>query len=112
MAKVRQVYSTDPDPEEPAETAATPHDPAGPWEVQGDRPVLVRVERKGRGGKTVTVIRGVQSPAAGRRALLRHLKSRLGTGGTVKGDQIEIQGDQRERILLLLEELGFRARQG
>ncbi len=114
MDKIRRVYSTDPEPEpeEQAETVSPPGNPAGPWAIQGNRPVHVRVERKGRGGKTVTVIRGVRSPAVGRRALLRHLKSRLGTGGTVKGDQIEIQGDQRDRIVALLAELGFRARSG
>ena len=44
----------------------------------------VRLDRKGRGGKSVTVIEGLRMPQKEREALLKQLKSKLGTGGTVK----------------------------
>ena len=72
----------------------------------------VRLEKKGRKGKTVSIITGVKSPDVGKRALAKHLKDKLGSGGAVKGADIEIQGDQRERLVALLNELGYRAKQG
>lgn len=105
------VYSTDPDPEPvQKKTPALPKNPAAPFAVQGNQPVRVRLERKGRGGKSVSVLDGVLSPALGKEALLKHLKSKLGTGGAVKGDTLEIQGDQREKIVDLLTELGYNAK--
>ena len=46
----------------------------------------------------------------GVRELATLLKQRCGTGGTVKGGRIEIQGDQRERIVAELEKLGYRVK--
>jgi translation initiation factor 1 len=46
--------------------------------------VTVRLDRKGRGGKSVTVIEGLRIPQKEREALLKQLKAKLGTGGTVK----------------------------
>ncbi len=106
----RLVYSTDPEPEQsPPEL---PRDPAAPFAVQGTQPVRVRLERKGRKGKTVSIVMGIKSPDVGKRALLKRLKGKLGCGGAVKGAEIEIQGDQRERLVALLNELGYRAKQG
>ena len=106
----RLVYSTDPEPEQsPPEL---PRDPAAPFAVQGTQPVRVRLERKGRKGKTVSIVTGIKSPDVGKRALLKRLKGKLGCGGAVKGAEIEIQGDQRERLVALLNELGYRAKQG
>ena len=89
-----------------------PRNPAAPFAVQGTQPVRVRLEKKGRKGKTVSIITGVKSPDVGKRALAKHLKDKLGSGGAVKGADIEIQGDQRERLVALLNELGYRAKQG
>ena len=74
------------------------------------RLVRVRRETKGRGGKTVSVIKGVVSPPNGKKALLKELKHKLGTGGAVKGDDIEIQGDHRDKIVPMLRELGYEAK--
>ncbi|MCY4119149.1 MAG: hypothetical protein OXF55_19820 [Caldilineaceae bacterium] len=106
----RLVYSTDPDPVPEGAAPKSPRNPAAPFAVQGTQPVLVRLERKGRKGKTVSIISGVKSPDAGRRALAKHLKDKLGCGGAVKGAEIEIQGDQRQRLVALLNELGYRAK--
>jgi translation initiation factor 1 len=106
----RLVYSTDPEPE--PKPAAGPSDAnlAAPVLRQKNLPVIVGLERKGRGGKTVTVITGVVSPPAGKEALVKVLKTRLGTGGALKGETIEIQGDQRDKIVAILRELGYQAK--
>lgn len=70
--------------------------------------VYVRLERKGRGGKSVTLIEGLQISAKDREALLKQLKTRLGTGGSLKNDVLEIQGDQREMIIVLLQDMGYK----
>jgi translation initiation factor 1 len=70
--------------------------------------VYVRLERKGRGGKSVTLIESLQISAKDREALLRQLKTRLGTGGSLKNDLLEIQGDQRDAVMALLQEMGYK----
>jgi translation initiation factor 1 len=67
----------------------------------------VRLDRKGRGGKSVTVIEGLQIPQKEREALLKQLKSKLGTGGTVKDTCLEIQGDHCDALMAALEKLGY-----
>ena len=67
----------------------------------------VRLDRKGRGGKSVTVIEGLQMPQKEREALLKQLKAKLGTGGTVKDTCLEIQGDHRDALMAALEKLGY-----
>jgi len=70
--------------------------------------VTVRLDRKGRGGKSVTVIEGLQIPDKQREALLKQLKSGLGTGGTVRDSALEIQGDHRDALMRALEKRGYR----
>jgi translation initiation factor 1 len=65
-------------------------------------------DRKGRGGKTVTLVAGLSGlDATGLHALASDLKRLCGTGGTVRGELIEIQGDVRERIKAELERRGY-----
>jgi len=73
---------------------------------------VVRVgrETKGRGGKGVTVISDLPLEETGLAELATKLKTRLGTVGTVKDGRIEIQGDQRDRIVLELEGMGYRVK--
>ncbi|HDY70186.1 MAG TPA: translation initiation factor [Nitrospirae bacterium] len=70
--------------------------------------VRVRLDRKGRGGKSVTVIECLRMPQKERVALLKQLKAGLGTGGTVKDTSLEIQGDHCDALMAALEELGYR----
>lgn len=70
----------------------------------------VRRETKGRGGKTVTVVRNLRLSPDDLKALGRHLRQACGSGGTVKDGEIEIQGDHRERVKAALEELGYRVK--
>ena len=58
----------------------------------------VRMEKKGRGGKTVTVVDGLPNNAAFLKDLCRELKCACGTGGSVSDGAVELQGDLRERI--------------
>ena len=58
----------------------------------------LRMEKKGRGGKTVTVIAGLPRNTAFLRDLCQELKRACGTGGAVSEDTIELQGDLRDRV--------------
>ena len=67
----------------------------------------LRVEKAGRGGKSVTVVYDLPRNAAFLKELARDLKQACGAGGTVQDDAIEIQGDLRDRIRELLVRKGF-----
>jgi translation initiation factor 1 len=67
----------------------------------------LRVEKKGRGGKTITVVDGLPNNAAFLTQLSQELKRACGTGGTVADRAVELQGDQRERIREFLVKKGF-----
>jgi translation initiation factor 1 len=76
------------------------------------RNITVRVgrETKGRRGKGVTTISDLQLDEIGLTELAGKLKQRLGTGGTTKDGRIEIQGDQRDRLVTELEGMGYRVK--
>jgi translation initiation factor 1 len=76
----------------------------------GDGNVRVSRETRGRGGKGVTVIRGVPLAGTELEALGKALRAACGTGGTVKEGAIELQGDHAERAVGLLVERGFGAK--
>lgn len=69
--------------------------------------VDLRREKGGRGGKTVTVLAGIDNPEE-RKDLLKTLQKHCGTGGTIKGELIEIQGDKRDEMAELLKTEGYR----
>jgi translation initiation factor 1 len=70
----------------------------------------VEASRKGRKGKTVTVISGFQASQEKLADLLKKLKTQCGTGGTVKENEIEIQGDHKQKIVQILLQLGYKAK--
>jgi len=72
--------------------------------------VHVGRETKGRRGKGVTIISELPLDENGLTEVAARLKTRLGTGGTVKEGRIEIQGDHRDRIVAELEAMGYRAK--
>lgn len=74
----------------------------------GDGKVKVSRQTKGRGGKCVTVVKGLALDAAALAALGKQLRSACGSGGTVKDGVIEIQGDHCERLMAELTRLGHR----
>lgn len=78
-----------------------------PSAPKGDGIVRVGRETKGRKGKGMTVITGVPLHPDGLKDLAKKLKQKCGTGGTVKGYTIEIQGDHRDLLVAELQELGY-----
>lgn len=77
---------------------------------KSDGIVRVMRDRKGRGGKTVTVIDGVMGSEAELNALAQQLKKLCGSGGTVKDGNIEIQGDHCEKVMTKLTALGYKVK--
>lgn len=73
----------------------------------GDGIVRLQRETKGRGGKAVTLITGLDLPEQEMRELARALKQKCGVGGALKDDHIEIQGDKRPVLKAELERRGF-----
>ena len=69
----------------------------------------VRREKSGRGGKTVTTVKGIPPGIswAERKEMLRDFKKRLGTGGVFADGQWEIQGDKRDEVVAWLEGKGY-----
>lgn len=101
------VYSTDPDfryDEGPMETVET-LPPAR-------QRLIVGIDRRHRAGKQVTLVSGFVGSDEDLRALGRTLKLRCGVGGTAKDGEITLQGDFRDRVTALLQELGYNARRG
>jgi translation initiation factor 1 len=96
------VYSTDPDFEfhrtEQEEQETLP--PA--------RQLLyVRLDRKQRKGKTVTLVEGFRGAEEDLKKLAKELKSACGVGGSVKNGEILLQGDFRERVMSILSQKGY-----
>jgi translation initiation factor 1 len=61
-------------------------------------------------GKVVTVVRGLPADQNDLPGLLTRLKNQCGAGGTLAGDEIEIQGEHRPRVRTILEALGYKVR--
>jgi translation initiation factor 1 len=76
----------------------------------GDGIVRVSRETKGRGGKAVTLVKGVMLDATALSDLGKQLKAACGTGGTVKDGVIEVQGDHIERVMQMLTAQGHRVK--
>lgn len=68
----------------------------------------IRREKKGRGGKTVTVVYNLRLPPDRLKELGKQLRQACGTGGTVKDGVIEIQGDHRDKVAEVLQAAGYR----
>mgnify|MGYP001337928791 FL=1 len=69
--------------------------------------VRVRIDSKGRKGKTVTLVEGLQHNPATLAEIARILKQHCGAGGTVKDGHIEIQGNQVDRVAEKLREMNY-----
>ncbi|MEE8394456.1 MAG: translation initiation factor [bacterium] len=81
---------------------------APPAEVVPTQTVLrLRLDTKGRGGKAVTVVYDLPPNPAYLAGLIKKLKAHCGTGGALKQDRMEIQGDQRDKVHDLLAGMGF-----
>ena len=100
--RLNVVYSTNPDyqyenvEEEEAETLP-----------KNQQKLRVSMEKKGRGGKTVTLIRGFVGTEDDLKELGKLLKTKCGVGGSAKDEEIIIQGDFKQRIIDLLKAEGY-----
>lgn len=74
--------------------------------------LIVEIDRRNRGGKQVTLISGFVGKADDLRELGRTLKTRLGVGGSAKDGEITIQGDFRDKVVSILQGLGYNAKRG
>lgn len=72
--------------------------------------IRIQATRSGRKGKTVTLMTGFQHKPETLAKLLKQLKSQCGSGGTVKDNTIEIQGDHRQNLVTTLSQLGYKVK--
>ncbi|WP_263080930.1 stress response translation initiation inhibitor YciH [Endozoicomonas sp. Mp262] len=98
----RLVYST--------ETGRVKEEKVKDTVPQGDGSVRVRPEKKGRGGKVVTVITGLPMTGNDLKAFAKQLKKRCGGGGAVKDGNIELQGDHVDIMVDVLKKQGYDAK--
>lgn len=96
------VYSTD--------TGRIKQEKKAPNITPCDGFARIRRETKGRKGKGVVTITGLGLDSKALKELAKKLKKTCGTGGTVVGEVIEIQGDKREVIKVALEKAGFKVK--
>lgn len=108
MAKNKQpnglggiVFSTNPD------FSFETNDPVSEALPPAQQKLRIHLDRKQRGGKVVTLIKGFSGPEQDLEALAKLLKSRCGVGGGAKDGEILIQGDHRDRVLAILMEIGY-----
>ena len=73
----------------------------------GQQKLRLRIEKNGRGGKTVTVVSGFVGKEEELKELARMLKTRCGVGGSCKEGEIIIQGDFKNRIIDILKQEGY-----
>ncbi len=99
------VYSTNPDFIYEENTPVEP-DTLPPRQQD----MRIALDKKLRGGKKVTVITGFIGTTDDLKALGNMLKTKCGTGGSVKNGEILIQGDFRERVMALLHDMGYKAK--
>ena len=100
--RIGVVYSTNPDYEysddsqEEADTLP-----------KNQQKMRLNMERAGRGGKTVTLVKGFVGSEEDITALSKLLKQKCGVGGSVKDGEIIIQGDHRQRLVEILKKEGY-----
>lgn len=100
--RLGMVYSTNPDynyeTEEVEEEATL---------APAQQKLRVFIEKKGRGGKTVTVVKGFVGTDADRKNLEKMLKVKCGVGGSSKDGEILLQGEMREKVVTVLKDCGY-----
>ncbi len=101
------VYSTNPDFVFQQETAPEPETPS-----PDKQRLTVTIDRSGRAGKQVTLVKGFKGRDEDLAALGKTLKIKCGVGGTVKDGVITIQGDFRDKVTGMLKDMGYNAKRG
>jgi translation initiation factor 1 len=108
MSSSKLVYTSDPD--EARRLRESQKMPETRDAAPSSQTIRVELDRKSRGGKSVTVLTGFSLTPASLQSLAKQLKSRCGSGGTAKEQTIEIQGDHRDAIVAELTKLGYRVK--
>jgi predicted translation initiation factor SUI1 len=104
FSSLSDLHALLPDPPPPARNTPTER----PWHDGKGKALRVHLDSKGRKGKVVTVISGLQHNPQTLEDLSGALKRHCGAGGTVKEGTIELQGDQRSRAAGFLRDLNYR----
>ena len=73
-------------------------------------PLVCKFEKKGRNGKPVTLIEGFEGSDAELKLISKKIKTTLGIGGSEKDGAIIIQGDNRDKIMQILKEMGYKTK--
>ena len=99
--RLGMVYSTNPDLNFDSETEEQETLP------KNQQKLRVNIEKNGRGGKTVTLVKGFVGTEADMKDLGKLLKTKCGVGGSTKDGEILIQGDFKEKIIAFLKSEGY-----
>lgn len=106
-ARLGVVYSTNPDFK--YETEDTVEQDTLPPAKQR---LIVRIDRRQRAGKQVTLVEGFVGKSDDLAALAKTLKTKCGVGGTARDGEITVQGDLRDKVVALLQSMGYNAKRG
>lgn len=101
--KLNFAYSTNPD-FKPEEEESSEHKTVPPSKQK----LIVGIERKNRGGKVVTIVKGFVGPDDELNKLGKTLKTKCGVGGSVKDGEILIQGENKQKVASILQGLGYK----
>ena len=101
------VYSTDPNFKYEQET-----EPEVETLEPSKQNLIVAIDRRARAGKQVTLVKGFVGSEDDLAALGKTLKVKCGVGGTAKDGEITLQGDLRDKVVALLQSMGYRAKRG
>lgn len=110
MSENRIVYSSDGSGKNLADNKKKKSAADYPVIEPASTTLKLRLEKKGRGGKTVTVIFSLPDNPPYFKNLLKEIKNHCGTGGTQKDDALEIQGDYLSRVRDFLAKKGFQVK--
>ena len=101
------VYSTDPNfkYEQEAEPEVETLEPS-------KQNLIVAIDRRARAGKQATLVKGFVGSEDDLASLGKTLKVKCGVGGTAKDGEITLQGDLRDKVVALLQSMGYRAKRG
>ena len=101
------VYSTDPNFKYEQET-----EPEVETLEPSKQNLIVAIDRRARAGKQVTLVKGFVGSESDLATLGKTLKGKCGVGGTAKDGEITLQGDLRDKVVALLQSMGYRAKRG
>lgn len=97
------LYSMDPDYQPADEEIQDSSD-------HGEQFLEAHFSKKGRGGKIVTLIKGFEGSDEALKKLAKKLKNKMGVGGSVKAGEIIIQGNNRDKVVQILKEMGYKVK--